>query len=58
MFINHFAIGKLVKINYFMKIDSLDKVIPIDTLPIEKYNGNKWNFISDYWANNFSKFKK
>ena len=41
-----------------MKIDSLDKVIPIDTLPIEKYNGNKWNFISDYWANNVNEFKK
>jgi hypothetical protein len=42
------------------KIVTLDKIFPIETLPIdtiETYEDYKWGFIKDYWNKNFEKFK-
>lgn len=42
------------------KIVTLDKIFPIETLPIdtiESYDHHKWGFIKDYWNKNFEKFK-
>jgi hypothetical protein len=42
------------------KIVTLDKIIVIETLPIdsiESYDEHKWGFIKSYWNKNFEKFK-